>query len=224
MLDKAGKALEPLLDRLVFVGGSIVGLLLTDPSAPLPRATQDVDVIVQVATRIEYYAIEKQFVNLGFQRNTESRVICRWNGHGLIVDLMPTGVDIIGFSNPWYESAMSHSIKMTLPSAAEISVVDAPHLLATKLVAFFARGNDDMYGSHDLEDIVLLLDGRPELAHELEQSPADLRTFVIEGFETLTKKPGFVEPIEGHLGSVDGAIIRRSTVLARANQIIGPKK
>lgn len=42
----------------VFVGGSIVGLLLTDPLAPRARFTDDVDVVVPTATRGAYGRIE----------------------------------------------------------------------------------------------------------------------------------------------------------------------
>lgn len=40
------RALEPLADELVFVGGAVAGLLVTDPLAHAVRATDDVDDIV----------------------------------------------------------------------------------------------------------------------------------------------------------------------------------
>ena len=77
MLEKAARALNPVLQDIVFVGGSIVGLLLTDETAPMPRSTEDVDVIVQVSTRFDYYAVEENIASLGFERNTKDGVICR---------------------------------------------------------------------------------------------------------------------------------------------------
>jgi hypothetical protein len=45
------RRLGALTDDLVFLGGAVVPLLLTDPAAPPPRATNDVDAIVEVAGR-----------------------------------------------------------------------------------------------------------------------------------------------------------------------------
>lgn len=37
-----------LLEEMVFVGGAVVGILITDPAQPTIRPTEDVDMIVQV--------------------------------------------------------------------------------------------------------------------------------------------------------------------------------
>ncbi len=37
-----------LADEMVFLGGCVTGLLVTDPAAPPFRATDDVDAIVQI--------------------------------------------------------------------------------------------------------------------------------------------------------------------------------
>ena len=45
--------------------------------------------------------------------------------------------------------------------------MDAPHLIATKFVAWNSRGGGDMYHP-DLEDILVVVDGRPELPDEVQ--------------------------------------------------------
>ncbi|MBV5350524.1 hypothetical protein JZU71_05250, partial [bacterium] len=55
-----------LLDKVVFLGGSATGLLISDPAAPDVRITQDVDVIVEAATWIEYHRLEQELLNRGF--------------------------------------------------------------------------------------------------------------------------------------------------------------
>ena len=85
-------ALGDLRDDVVFVGGSVAGLLLTDPLAEGVRATKDVDAIVEAATLGQYYAMEKRLPALGFTRDASSEVICRWRhvSTGVLFDLMPT--------------------------------------------------------------------------------------------------------------------------------------
>ena len=42
--------LAHLREEVVFVGGMIRGLLITDPAAPSPRPTDDVDIVAGVQT------------------------------------------------------------------------------------------------------------------------------------------------------------------------------
>ena len=55
MLALVVKRLGDLRERVVFLGGSVIPLLITDPAAPPPRTTADVDLIVEAGTRREYH-------------------------------------------------------------------------------------------------------------------------------------------------------------------------
>ena len=58
------------------------------------------DFVVQVATLNAYHEIETQFTRLGFKRDmTQEAPICRWVYREVKVDLMPTDVAVLGFSN-----------------------------------------------------------------------------------------------------------------------------
>ncbi len=60
-LEAAATVLGPLLNEVVFVGGATVHLWVTDPGAPPVRATDDVDVVCEVASRTEYYRLGERF-------------------------------------------------------------------------------------------------------------------------------------------------------------------
>jgi len=47
-LKTAAETLRPLLGELVFVGGCVTGLLITDEAAGDPRSTLDVDAIAEI--------------------------------------------------------------------------------------------------------------------------------------------------------------------------------
>jgi hypothetical protein len=49
-LCRAATLLEPILGRMVFTGGAIRGLLVTDPAVDAPRPTDDIDTIIEIAT------------------------------------------------------------------------------------------------------------------------------------------------------------------------------
>ena len=52
------QALGELRDEVVFLGGAVLGLLISDEAASPIRPTDDVDLIIEVATRLEYAAFE----------------------------------------------------------------------------------------------------------------------------------------------------------------------
>ena len=61
------RQLGTLRDRVVFVGGAVRGLLVTDPGAAPERATDDVDVIVELASAVEFHRLGDQLRALGFR-------------------------------------------------------------------------------------------------------------------------------------------------------------
>lgn len=69
--------------------------------------------------------------------------------------------------------------------------------MATKFVAFADRGNSDYLASHDLEDIINLLDGRPELNEEVAQSPTELLTYLATQCRPLLETPAFHDGLQG---------------------------
>ena len=54
LLEEAAQKLAPFLEEIVFVGGAILGLLITDQAAAPIRGTNDVDVIAEIVTYADY--------------------------------------------------------------------------------------------------------------------------------------------------------------------------
>lgn len=195
LIEQAAQELRPLLEHLVFVGGATVELLLTDQAAGPVRPTQDVDVATHIEKRSELTRLEEQLTALGFGPDMDGP-ICRWTKGSLVLDVMTDDGQMQGFTNPWYASAIQHARHVILASGTEVRVLDAPHLIATKLVAWRDRGEGGMF-SHDLEDILMVLDGRPEVKDELRLAPIALQEFVCEQFTSLLAHPDFEETLLG---------------------------
>jgi len=220
LLERAVARLDSLIDDMVFVGGCATGLLLTDPGAPPIRATQDVDVLTEVTTRSEYYRLSENLRAHGFAEDqSPDAPICRWIAKDVLLDVMPTNPDILGFGNQWYSEALEHPVVVNLPSGTRIRIVTSPYFLATKLAAFDGRGNDDYMMSHDMEDIVAVLDGRPEVVEEVTSANKALRIHLREQFETLLSDANFVAAISGHLPGDAASQSRVSYVLDRIKAI-----
>ena len=107
----AALLLRPLLGELVFVGGAVTGLLVTDDAAGDPRTTLDVDAIAEITSYAAYAAFGDRLRGLGFTEDTsESAPLCRWVRQETILDVMPLDEKILGFSNRWYRAAMESSV------------------------------------------------------------------------------------------------------------------
>jgi hypothetical protein len=75
----AAHILRPMLDELVFVGGIVTGLLITDAAASEPRATLDVDALAEISSYAEYVAFGGCLRSLGFAEDTRPNLpVCRW--------------------------------------------------------------------------------------------------------------------------------------------------
>lgn len=167
ILSAAVERLGAVADEMVFLGGCATGLLITDPAAPSIRITTDVDVITEVTSMRDYYQLSERLRQQGFAEDkSEGAPVCRWKLGNTILDVMPTDPDILGFGNQWYKPAMDTARSFKLPSGKRIRIVVAPYFLATKLEAFDGRGKGDYLASQDIEDIVAVLDGRPEILDE----------------------------------------------------------
>lgn len=201
LLELAAASLGDLLPEVAFVGGATIELWITDPGAPPVRTTNDVDVVVEVATRTEFHAFEERLRERGFGPDLDDGIICRWlhGGNGLLLDAMPSDPEILGFANRWQAAALPHAVACTLPSGASIRAIPPPYLLATKLEAFKGRGNGDFLSSRDFADVVVLLDGREELVREIQTSAADLRRYLADELTRLLEHPRFLDGIHGAL-------------------------
>lgn len=191
---------DVLRRRLVFTGGAVVGLLVTDPAMPSIRPTEDVDLVAQVLARAEFDDVEAVLRAQGFQPDMRPGApICRWRVDHVTVDVMPTLEAILGFSNRWYPLAVRSAATMSLPSGIDIQVVQAPVFVATKLEAFHGRGQNDHLFSHDLGDVISVIDGRDAFLSECAQAPDELRHYLATEIQQLLSQRAFMDALPGHL-------------------------
>ena len=200
ILQEAIDLLGPLAGELVFLGGCATGLLLTDPAAPSPRVTMDVDVIVEVGNLSGYHRFCERLKERGFTEDTGPEApICRWRAGRIVLDVMPTDPSILGFGNIWFARAFTAAQEVELPSGSTLRLLPAVYFLATKLEAFDNRGEGDFLLSRDMEDVVAVLDGRPELVNEVKAAEKDLRLYLVKRFSDLIRDQNFIDALPGHL-------------------------
>ena len=199
-------ALGELREQVVFVGGAVAGLLVTDPLADGVRATRDVDAVVNGQPR-HVPPFEEAVAQRGFVRDVTSDVICRWvhKDSGVLFDLMPVQPEVLGFSNRWYPYAVETAEPVELSPGVIIRLLSAVAFVATKLEAFAGRGGGDFLSSHDIEDVLNIVDGREELTGEMAAAPAELRQAVAATFQQLLTNPDFANVLPGLIAEPERA-------------------
>jgi hypothetical protein len=142
----------------------------------------------------------------GFREDVEGPT-CRWlfdakNGRAKL-DVMPIDEKILGFSNRWYREAIKTAFEVTLPSGNIIRVVSPAYFLATKFEAFAGRGKGD-YFSHDLEDIVFVLENRERFIFELMDCADQLKQYFSQQ-AALLLNDNFLNVLPGLLNNPESA-------------------
>ena len=191
------------LDRLginyAFTGGAVVGFLLDNPQVAVLRPTDDVDAIAAVVSHIAYTKVEEKLRELGFQHDTsEGAPPCRFLYQGIKVDVMPSRDTTGRFSDQWFEYAVATAQKRTWGSLT-VRTVSPACFIATKLTAFANRGKGDWY-SHDLEDIITVVDGRKPLVEEIAAEEPTMRIYIAGQIRGLLEQEGLRDALPGHLG------------------------
>jgi predicted nucleotidyltransferase len=226
LLIRVAEALGELRSRFVFVGGCATGLLITDPAAPAARPTRDVDVIVEVAALAEYRELGRELQAKGFsQPLAAGDPPYRWTGRdGSKLDVMPTEERILGFSNRWYREAIRTARENELRAGLSIRLVTAPYFLATKHEAFLGRGRGDYLGSHDFEDLMAVIDGRPELEGEVRAAEPPLRGYLADVMRRTIADERFRSVLGGFVIESGGSLGRASELLARMERLADPAR
>ncbi len=199
MIETVAHALgNDLLSEVAFVGGCTTGLLVTDEVTKEGiRFTDDVDLIINIVGYTGWAEFQERLKDKGFKVHLDDEVICRMRLGELKVDFMPDDETILGFSNRWYKQALENTQDFQLSDDLVIRLLSPPYFVATKLEAYKGRGNDDPLASHDIEDILNIIDGRPELIDEINNADQDVREFITEEISTLLEHDMIDYAIQG---------------------------
>lgn len=196
-------ALEEWKEKVVFVGGATVSLYASRPMAVAVRVTDDVDVVVELVSVSDFYKMQERLLELGFKHDTTAPIVSRFLYQGFKVDFMPTDPSVLGFSNQWHVDGVKFSYSHPLTGKQSIRIFHPSHFIASKMEAFKTRGKGDLFGSHDLEDIIFVLDNRDEILNDLLNADAGVKKYLKKEFSVLLKMSLFDEALLGNVEQTD---------------------
>jgi predicted nucleotidyltransferase len=197
--------LDSLNESVVFIGGATVSLYADDNRAEA-RPTEDIDVIVEVASYNGYMELDKKLRSAGFINDIISGVICRYQVEDIIVDIMPTHPEILGFSNIWYPEGFQHAIVVDA-AGVSVDIFSLPYFIASKIEAFKSRGKNDCRFSSDFEDIVYVLENNSSAETLLLTAPKNVFIYLQDEFSKLMADPEFEEGLYTHTPILNLALL-----------------
>jgi hypothetical protein len=202
-------ALSKIQESFVFVGGASLPFYLPPQYVSEARPTNDIDVVLEVLTRIDATRLEKELLRNGF--DNEVGYIGRFRYQGIIVDLMSTSEEAFDCKNEWYKDGFDHAI--VIEKSPLIKVMSLPYFIACKLEAFHSRGQKDYLNSRDMEDVIGLLDvtSQDQLENILKSSNQNLREYLKKQFQTLQGQEEFKQSVPAHaMNRIDlNEVVRR---------------
>lgn len=180
----------------VFTGGGIVSMLITDPAAPPPSRTKDIDLVLEITGYAEMVGMEMTLRGAGFTQSWLDNVpLVSWNWRGIGVDFLPHLPTPQIQSNRWFPYLIEEAERVEVLPNRWAWRASAPCFLASKIEAFWSRCKGDYVMSKDIEDILAVVDGRPELQNELGQTHPNVRAFLAENCHRFLEDNRFLESL-----------------------------
>jgi hypothetical protein len=112
---------------------------------------------------------------------------------------------------------MERAKEVALEPNLRIQVVTAQDFIGAKLEAIRGRGQGGHANSHDVEDLLAVIDGREAIVGEIADANADLRSYIAEQFRVLLKTAAHVAACSQRLKSRFAVISSPRTESARTN-------
>jgi hypothetical protein len=138
-------------------------------------------------------------------------MICRDRINGIIVDVMPTGENALGFTNPWYEKGYVATVQYELEKGCVIKISHPVYFLASKIAAFNDRRGGDGRRSSDFEDLVFVLNNRTRIWQELSEAKGEVASLLKKESGKWLEIPYIEEWISAHIERNEQRRIRMIT-------------
>lgn len=215
-MERLSSELGDLVDEVTVVGGTSPALYEMNETVSA-RPTTDIDLSVQTTSPASWHRFVGELEDRGFRYPVGEPMCCYQKGE-LVVDVMPTDTQQLGFGNRWYAEAVQRRIKAHVGG---VHVVSPIYFIATKLDAFSSRGAQEPITSHDLEDIFVVLRGIPTLLDEIASGNDPVHSEVRRQLGDVAAAEDALDTIRGLLEGDAATQASAPALLARVRQACG---
>ena len=194
---EVAKALKELKNQMVFVGGAVISLYTDDVAADEIRPTGDIDMTVKVMSYSNWVSLNERLAELNIHPDPFGHSICSYKYENIPIDIMPSEDGPVGPTNKWYKLGFDN-LQIVSAIDEEIQILPAPCFIATKFEAFNNRGID-YRTSHDIEDIIYVIDNRINIVSEIKNAPDEIIQFLKSELNKILESGLFEEVLASHI-------------------------
>lgn len=220
-LERVSRALGPLAQRVVLIGGSIAPLLHTESLVRRPRPTDDVDRVIDAEHYVAQGALQNALRAVGFTEAVGAGELAhRWRTpDGDLIDLVPTGVQLGSTGHEWDVLALREFDVLEIAPGVLLRHVRAPLLLAMKFAAFRDRGREVPLYTSDLEDIFALVLCRPAIVDEIHAGDPTAAAYVASQAALLLSEYGIEDLAAAHLNNAYAPAAAMQIAISRLREM-----
>jgi predicted nucleotidyltransferase len=217
VVEKVAISLEELNKDVIYVGGAVVSLYVTDEGAEQPRPTKDIDISVQISTYSQMDELREKLAKKKIYPASSENVMYRYSYEDILIDFIPFEETPLGPTNSWLKPGFEKAYLVAI-GEVEIKILPVSLFLATKWEAFKSRGNDPRT-SHDFEDLIYIIDNNKEVVEDVRNANKDVQDFLREMSQEILNHSSRNEIIECHINpfTVDE---RREIVIEKLNEML----
>ncbi|NQX98954.1 MAG: nucleotidyl transferase AbiEii/AbiGii toxin family protein [Flavobacteriales bacterium] len=176
VVEKVALALGDLNENVIFVGGAVVSLYVTDEGAEQPRPTKDIDISVQISSYSEMDQLREELARKKIYPATTATVMYRYTFEDILIDFIPYEETPLGPTNSWLKPGFKKAYPVKI-GETEIKILPVSLFLATKWEAYNSRGSDPRM-SHDFEDIIYVIDNNIGLIDDVTKADKNVQRFL----------------------------------------------
>lgn len=217
VVEKVATSLEELNSEVIYVGGAVVSLYVTDEGAEQPRPTKDIDISVQISTYAEMDELREKLALKKIFPAPSEIIMYRYSYEDILIDFIPFEETPLGPTNRWLKPGFEKAYPINI-GELEIKILPVSLFLATKWEAFKSRGNDPRT-SHDFEDLIYIIDNNLEVVDDIRNANKDVQNFLKEMSNEILNHHSRIEIIECHINPFT-AKERRDIVIEKLNEIL----
>ena len=217
VVEKVANSLEELNKDVIYVGGAVVSLYVTDEGAEQPRPTKDIDISVQISTYAQMEELREKLALKKIYPAPSEKVMYRYSYEDILIDFIPFEETPLGPTNRWLKPGFEKAYPVNI-GELEIKILPVSLFLATKWEAFKSRGSDPRT-SHDFEDIIYIVNNNKEVVEDVRNANHDVKDFLKEMSHEVLNHASRNEIIECHINpfTVDE---RREIVIEKLSEIL----
>lgn len=217
VVEKVATALKELNNEVIYVGGAIVSLYVTDDGAEQPRPTKDIDISIQISSYPQMEEFREKLASKKIYPSPTGKILYRYSYDDILIDFIPYENTPLGPTNRWLKPGFKKAYPVKI-GKIEIYILPVSLYLATKWEAFNNRGNDPRT-SHDFEDLIYVIDNNLEVVEDIKNASKNVQDFLKEMSTQILHHKSRNEIIECHINPFT-AFERREIVVEKLKNIL----